>query len=161
MLAAVRTSLTENGVELPQLFWRRLRTRKKGTKALTMDRVPSNVELRRILTHMAIQGKALYLLLASSGMRIGEALKLKLSDLALGEDPAKINIRGEYTKSGNPRLAFLSSEAKEALEEWLKVRPHYILRPLQVRATGTLSRLKMRGFFHLKKIRPSTCGGPL
>ncbi|MEM1540945.1 MAG: site-specific integrase, partial [Candidatus Bathyarchaeia archaeon] len=32
------------------------------------------------------------------------------------------NIRGEYTKTGNPRVAFISSEAKEALQEWLKIR---------------------------------------
>jgi len=125
-LSAVRTFLVENDVELSERFWRSLRRRKKGSRALTMDKVPSNAELRRFITHMPIQGKALFLTLASSGMRIGEALQLKLNDLDLNRDPAKIYIRGEYTKSGNPRIAFISSEAKEAIEEWLKVREQYI-----------------------------------
>jgi len=60
-------------------------------------------------------------MLASSGMRIGEALQLELDDLNLNSYPAKIYIRGEYTKSGNPRIAFIFSEAKEAVEEWLKI----------------------------------------
>ena len=54
-------------------------------------------------------------------MRIGEALQLELDDLNLNSYPAKIYIRGEYTKSGNPRIAFIFSEAKEAVEEWLKI----------------------------------------
>jgi len=84
--------------------------------------VPSNAELRRILSHTDVKGKSLFLVLASSGMRIGEALKLKVEDVDLTSEPAKINIRGEYTKTGNPRIAFISSEAKEFLEEWLKIR---------------------------------------
>jgi cell division protein FtsB len=59
-------------------------------------------------------------------MRIGECLKLKVEDVDLTSEPARINIRGEYTKTGNPRVAFISSEAKEALEEWLKIRENEI-----------------------------------
>jgi molybdopterin-guanine dinucleotide biosynthesis protein A len=91
-----------------------------------LDKVPSNAELRRILSHMDIKGKSLFLVLASSGMRIGEALKLQTDDVDLSSEPARINIRGEYTKTGNPRVAFISSEAKEFLEEWLKIRENEI-----------------------------------
>jgi integrase len=87
-----------------------------------LDKVPSNAELRRILSHMDVKGKSLFLVLASSGMRIGEALRLKVEDVDLTSDPPKINIRGEYTKTGNPRIAFISFEARESLEEWLKNR---------------------------------------
>ena len=126
MIAAVRSFLIENDVELPEKFWRRLMGRVKGTRALTLDEVPSNVELRKITTHMPVHGKALYLILSSSGMRIGEALKLTLEDLDLNQDPVKISIRGEYTKTGNSRIAFISAEAKESIEEWLKVRSQYL-----------------------------------
>jgi len=121
-LTSVKMFLMENGVELPALFWRRLQGRNKGKRALMLDKVPSNAELRRILSHMDVKGKSLFLVLASSGMRIGEALKLKVEDVDLTSDPARINIRGEYTKTGNPRVAFISSEAKEFLQEWLKIR---------------------------------------
>jgi len=126
MLAAVRSFLIENDVELPTKFWRRLLGKVRGSRALTLDKVPSNRELRRILMHMPTQGKTLYLCLESSGMRIGEALKLQLDDVELDEEPCKVNIRGEYTKTGNPRIAFVSSEAKMAIQEWLKVRRRYL-----------------------------------
>ena len=125
-LSAIRVFLLENGVEPPQRFWRRLRGRIKGSRALTLDKVPSNKELRMIVTHMPVQGKALYLTLASSGMRIGEALRLTVKDVELNLDPAKLSIRGEYTKTGNPRIAFVSSEARDAMQEWLKVRTDYL-----------------------------------
>jgi integrase len=125
-LSIVRTFLAENSVELPPKFWHDLRGKKKGTRVLMLDKVPSNVELKRILTHMDINGKALFLTLASSGMRIGEALSLKQGDVDLTVEPAKISIRGECTKTGNPRIVFISREAKEAIEEWLKTRERYI-----------------------------------
>jgi integrase len=125
-LTSVKMFLMENGVELSALFWRRLKGRRKGSRALMLDKVPSNAELRRILSHMDIKGKSLFLVLASSGMRIGECLKLKVEDVDLTSEPARINIRGEYTKTGNPRVAFISSEAKEALEEWLRIRENEI-----------------------------------
>ncbi|MEM3760224.1 MAG: tyrosine-type recombinase/integrase [Candidatus Bathyarchaeia archaeon] len=126
MLTAVKSFLIENDVELPAKFWRRLIKRVRGSRALTLDKVPSNVELRRIITHMPVHGKALFLTLASSGMRIGEALQLKPEDFEFDKEPVKVNIRGEYTKTGNSRIAFISKEAKEAIEEWLKVRSRYI-----------------------------------
>jgi len=129
-LSAVRTFLMEQKVELSQLFWRRLRGRKKGMKVMrarTQDYVPETTELRRILFHMGAKGKALYLTLASSGMRIGEALKSQLDDVDLNHEPPKVNIRGEYTKTGSRRTAFISREAKEALEEWLKIRKQYLI----------------------------------
>lgn len=125
-MTATRTFFLENGIELPQLFWRRLNSRVRGSRALTLDKVPSNLELRKTVQHLPIHGKALYLVLSSSGMRIGEALKLKLEDIDLKSDPVKISIRGEYTKTGNSRYAFISSEAKESLEDWLKVRDEYL-----------------------------------
>ncbi|NIM44541.1 MAG: tyrosine-type recombinase/integrase [Nitrososphaeria archaeon] len=127
MLSALRSFLEENDVELHPKFWRKVRNKKRGNRAQTLDRIPSNTELRRIVSHMPIQGKALYLSLASSGMRIGEALQLGLDDLDLDSDPVKIEIRGVYTKSGNPRITFISGEAKEAIEEWLKTRNQYLV----------------------------------
>ncbi len=66
------------------------------------------------------------MMLASSGMRIGELLELKVGDIDLAADPARISIRGEYTKSGNPRITFVSAETKEFIEKWLPQRAGYI-----------------------------------
>jgi len=125
-MSAIRTFLRENHVELEEYFWIHLAKTIRGSKAVTQDKVPSTVELRKIITHMPIQGKALYLTLASSGMRIGETLKLELDDLDLNSDPCKVTLRAAYTKSGNKRVTFISREAKEAVVEWLKTRADYI-----------------------------------
>jgi len=122
----VKTFLLENDIELPQKFWNKINRRIKGSRALTLDRIPTNTELKQLLLHMPIQGKAAYLCLESSGMRIGELLKSNIDDLYLNEDPARIQIRGEVTKTGNSRHAFFSREAQEALTEWLKVRDEYL-----------------------------------
>ena len=121
-LAVVRSFLIESEVELSEKFWRRIRRRINGSKAVTRDEVPNKQKLRQIFTHMTTKGKALFLTLASSGMRIGETLKLELDDVDLESTPAKIDILRNYTKSGNRRVVFISSEAKEALVEWLKIR---------------------------------------
>jgi len=124
-LTAIKMFMMENEVELSQAAWRRVgRRRPKGKRARTLDVVPNNKELKRIISHMPIQGKGLYLLLASSGMRIGEALQLQLDDLDL--ENSHITIRGEYTKTGEPRHAFFSQETREYLEEWLRNRENYL-----------------------------------
>lgn len=125
-LAGVKQFLIENGIELKAQFWKSLSRKVKGSRALTRDRVPTNAELKRLVMLMPPQGKALVLLLLSSGMRIGEALRLEERDLELDKEPMRINIRGEYTKTGNPRLTFTSSEAKEQVKEWLRLKPTYI-----------------------------------
>ncbi len=98
----------------------------KGSRARTGEAELSREILRRVLTHTDVKGRALFLFLASSGIRIGEALKLRLSDVDLRRDPAEVYVRGEYTKSGDAYTSFLSSEAREALAEWLKVRDSYL-----------------------------------
>jgi integrase len=82
--------------------------------------------LKKIIDHCDLKGKALFLFLLSSGIRIGEALKLKLEDINLEQDPALVIIKGEYTRSGNAYYTFISKEAKETLIEWLKIREEYI-----------------------------------
>jgi hypothetical protein len=59
-------------------------------------------------------------------MRIGEALKLQLQDLDIESTPLQISLHGEYTKTGNRRVAFASQEAKETLVEWLKIRDEFL-----------------------------------
>jgi len=125
-LTAVKVFLLENGVELPQLFWRRLRGRIKGSQPVSEEKVPTKAELRSVMMHLPVAGKALFLVLVSSGMRIGEALKIQLDDLELERNPPMIRIRAEYTKTGEKRITFITPEAAEAVREWLKVRESWL-----------------------------------
>ena len=127
-LSAVRTLLIENGIDTELRFWRSLRRRTKGKRAVTEDKVPTKEELRQLFLHMGAKGEAFFQMLVSSGMRIGEALQLQLDDIDLvkpedlDKKPTTIHIRGEYTKSGSKRIAFMSKEATEAMKQWKYVR---------------------------------------
>jgi integrase len=125
-LAIIKSFLIENDVELSQRFWRRCSRRVRGSRPLTQDRIPTKEELREILQHLPISSRALFSLLASSGMRIGEALKLHLNDVDLHSTPLHITIRGEYTKTGNGRVTFASKETKQLILAWLKIRDEYL-----------------------------------
>lgn len=82
--------------------------------------------IRTILQHVDTKGRALILVLASSGMRINEALSLAVEDIEFKHKPTVITVRGETAKNGDNRITFLSAEATAAVNEWLKVRGDYI-----------------------------------
>lgn len=67
--------------------------------------------------------RALILTLLSSGMRVGEALSIRGSDLDLEGDPATVSIQAQYAKSRVARVAYVSDEAKEALKILVAGRP--------------------------------------
>ena len=59
------------------------------------------------------------MLLASTGLRATEALSIRLKDLDIISKPAKLIIRGEYTKTKVDRYVFLTREVKEQIKIWL------------------------------------------
>jgi len=63
--------------------------------------------------------RALFLLLLRSGLRVGEAAALRLSDVDLAQQTVRIE-RGE--KNGRGRIVYFTADAKVALEAWLAQR---------------------------------------
>ena len=63
--------------------------------------------------------KTLILVLASGGMRVGEALATRNMDLDLSVSPAKVHIRKEYSKTRVARDVYISEEATNYLKQWL------------------------------------------
>jgi integrase len=55
-----------------------------------------------------IRLKSYILLLAATGMRATEALSIRIKDLDLKSSPAKLFVRGEYTKTRTDRIVFLT-----------------------------------------------------
>jgi integrase len=127
-LASVKSFLNYFlNIELTKKQNRILRSRlPKGNRARSREDDLTKEILKKILEHTDLKGRALFLLLVSSGIRIGEALKLKFNDIDLNRDPPIVFVRGEYTKSGDSYFSFISKEAKESLIEWLKIREEYI-----------------------------------
>ena len=56
----------------------------------------------------------------ASGVRLGELVQLKLSDVDFNTVPTKITIRGNASKGRATRETFLTSEATNALKNYLK-----------------------------------------
>ena len=92
----------------------------------TIDKDMDTETVRVILQHLDAKGRALILVLASSGLRINEALTVTLDDIDFKSTPTCITIRGENSKTGDNRITFMSHEATQAVNEWLKVRTDYI-----------------------------------
>jgi integrase len=66
-----------------------------------------------------IRLKTYVMLLASTGCRATEALSIRLSDCDLDAAPARMFIRGEYTKTRVDRRIFLTTEMVSQLKAWL------------------------------------------
>lgn len=85
-------------------------------------------ERRRPLTREQVQTmlkfsnarmSALFLVLLSSGMRVSEALNLRIRDVKFNCDPVRITIPAGITKARQERETFMSKEARMALEPFI------------------------------------------
>lgn len=92
-------------------------------------RLPKNVRYReepltkeiilRLLNIVSPKLRTAILVAVASGMRIGEIIQLKPSDIDLASNPPRIRIRAETTKTREDRETFLTQEATRALKDYL------------------------------------------
>jgi integrase len=66
-----------------------------------------------------IRVKTYVMLLAATGMRATEGLSIRVKDLDFDSNPAKVLVRGEYTKTKSDRTVFLTQEITQQLNSWL------------------------------------------
>jgi len=62
---------------------------------------------------------ALILIACSSGMRLGELVQLRLSDIDFSINPVTVTLRAQTTKTRQARITHISSEAKSAVNDYL------------------------------------------
>ena len=108
-------------------IWDLIKQETRGCRKETEEQPLEKTDIKKILEYSDEQGRAAFLILASSGMRIGELVQLIEDDLHLKENPPRIHIRGETTKTKQQRDTFISPEALESLQLWLGIRPKYML----------------------------------
>ncbi len=121
----VKVFLKQYRIQLDDILWENIRRRGTGNKPITQEKPITKEMLKEILIHGDAKAKAMYLVLASSGMRIGELVKIDLRDVDTTSKPTKIIVRydGPNTvKNKSSRVTFISDEATVALQEWLKIR---------------------------------------
>jgi integrase len=70
-------------------------------------------EIQRIISISDIKRQRIYSILVSSGIRIGEAMSLRKSDLSFEHERVMITIRAENAKNKEERITFMSEEARE------------------------------------------------
>lgn len=131
--------LKAHGVTVNEIDVQDIKRECKGGAA-TVDKVLTHDVICKTLRGSDVQMRAAILTLASSGLRIGELLSLTMSDVDFNMSPVMINVRAEVSKNGYARYTFISTEAKDALTEYLKVRDQFIenaaIRVQSLAATG-------------------------
>lgn len=87
---------------------------------VSLDRIPTREEMRSLLLNSTKGTRALIALLATSGLRIGEAAGLRVGSLELLSN--KITLMSTRTKSRRTRVTFITDETAGFLREYLRER---------------------------------------
>ena len=108
--------LVDNEVLPLEIIYKRIRVKLPEV----LPRAIPTEDLKEILAVITpVRNRALILLLLHTGMRIGELLQLKMTDIILSECKILLFI-GEKNLHG--RVVYYNQEAEEALEKWLGIR---------------------------------------
>lgn len=75
--------------------------------------------LLRVLHNANAKLQTAILVATSSGLRIGELVQLTLSDIEFDSNPTKLMVRGSTTKTRQSRETFITTEATNALRDYL------------------------------------------
>jgi len=123
-VSTIKLLLEHNHCDLDVSFWKKLKERgaDKVVEPICDFKIPTTTELRTILAHATAQSRAMFLLQATSGLRIGEVVSLKRGDIDLDYDCPHIIIRGKTSKTRMKGRTRCSQEAKQAIIDWLNVR---------------------------------------
>jgi len=125
---------------MPQL----VQTFKFPTRSPAIKMVPSREEIKRFYEAIDdLEEKALFLLIASSGLRRSEALNLKLEDI---DFERRMILPKHESKTKRSYITFYNNEAESVLKQWLKFRPKNTERLFPMRTNR-----KHRVFFDARK----------
>lgn len=90
-----------------------------STPEKSLDEIPTREELKQILVRCNPRLRALILVIATSGMRLAEALSLKAKDFNFKFQPVRVVIPARYVKTRQSRETFVTDEAAEAVKKCL------------------------------------------
>jgi hypothetical protein len=116
-VGAIVSYLLENDVDLGRRFWKRI---KLSGEVLTNDRTPTKEELKRIMMHLDLMSRAYLLFRISSGLRIGDTLRLPFKAIDFTKNPPRFRYKNQKVNCKD--IAFLTNEATETLREWITHR---------------------------------------
>lgn len=111
--------LRECGIDIPERHLRRIKRSLPANHPISREAELDANKIRILLQHSDLRMKAIITIALSSGMRIGEILKFKTTDISFETKPVEIYLSGDITKTKQPRKVFISSQAADYLKEWL------------------------------------------
>ncbi len=88
----------------------------------TSDRGFTDPEIRTILLRSTLKSKTVFLLLLTTGGRIGEISKLKISSFDFEKKPPRVSFAANFTKTKKARTSFLTVECAAIVKEYLGER---------------------------------------
>jgi len=116
-IAAVKGLLRHEGIKI---YNEDFKQQVKLPKNLRYMEEPITKEIIvRLLRIVPPKLQTAILVAIASGMRIGELVQLKISDINFESKPTEIHLRAETTKTRQAREAFLTNEATKALKDHL------------------------------------------
>ena len=83
------------------------------------DRAPTREELRRILLNCSPRNRVMFQLIAVCGLRLSEALRLKVGDVIMDGGLGAPHLRVKSAKTGRIRLVPLTGEMAEILRDYI------------------------------------------
>jgi integrase len=117
-ITTVKTFLEYNDIEIsPRKF--KLKVRFPKTVLRHKEAIDKEDIIQILNGCSDLRLKTYVMLLASTGMRAVEALSIRLKDIDTDTNPAKLYIRGEFTKTKVDRYVFLTKELVQQLKIWL------------------------------------------
>ena len=117
---AVKEFMIHHRIKLDEYDLKRVKKVKPPLSAVKRKYDISHEEIRKILTHSHLTLKSIILLLVSSGARIDEILSLTLKDIEFHDNYGIIYISRQNTKTKKQRYSFISKEAVEVLQEYIR-----------------------------------------
>ena len=87
---------------------------------ISIDRIPTREEIREIILNSDKKTRALVGILATSGLRLGEAASLRIGNLDFESN--KVTVMSQRTKSRRGRVVFTTDEAANFLKEYIGAR---------------------------------------
>jgi len=117
-LSGVKGYLRTFGVRINSDDYRQL---VKIPRIVRTKEIPVTKEMILQILHIASPKlKTTIIVSIASGVRLGELVQLKLSDIDFNTNPTKITIRGNASKGRATRETFLTAEATSVLKNYLK-----------------------------------------
>ena len=117
-LVGIRSYLAYYDIDIiPSKFKRKV----KMPRRLLEEHEPLDVkDIRNIILNCSNRRlKIFILILASGGMRAGEALGIRMKDINFSTSPTKVHIRKEFSKTRVSRDVYISDEATKYLKDWI------------------------------------------